>query len=831
MSKANDLASLISDGLIGTAELDTGAVTLAKLSDNSVDATKLDDTDSYVIAGLDVSGGQIHDVASLYRGASATTQGGIGLGTDGSVSFMNADAEGARFSGEGRLGLGTQSPLGIIDIEDSLTPMIKMSYGGTTADHKVAWDSAGMVIAADTGATSELSYISMQVFGNEALKIKSSGNVGLGIANPAHKLDVAGGIGIAGTEVITSTGQVVTAQLQDSGVAAGSYGSAAQVPVITVDAKGRVTSASTTAVAGVSSTDYNTSTGVLTINTSDGGSFTEDLGVGTADTPQFTQLTLSGTDAFTITNTTARIRAATNLELVIDYDNNNLGSLLVKNGGGTAVTTIDESGNAGFTGVVTADTGLHVKSGNVYLLDSTSTNDVLIGWAGGTYNDPGYNQVNGISLRYGGGTGIVVSKDDSETPYNYYSYRYGTSWSNGHHMQFVNGGTSVGTIESDSSDALVIGSTSAITLKTASNSNSVIIDGALNSLWPVRNDVMDLGRSSNRWQDLYLSSVIDSNRQGNSGYGNMMLGSTTDNSTKWASLRVRHYNNSVETEGFAFISAASSASQNAVFVGGGLDEENVATDIFMNVGSTQAVRGNVDVEVFRANITEAVFNENSYDRDFRVESNNKTHMLFVDGTYDRVGVGTEAPAQQFHSKKAGGCAIVGDGNDNFFGNYSSGDYLNVGNLGSTGIVYLDARGASTDVDIYYRAKGTGGEHRWSNSNGSTLLMTLTSAGNLTVTGDVTANSDIRLKSDIQTITNAVETVKSLRGTAYIKDGKASIGVIAQEIEEVLPQVVHTADDEMGTKSVAYGNIIAVLIEAIKEQQDQIDELKKLLETK
>lgn len=180
MSKANDLASLIADGVIGTAELDTGAITLAKLSDNAVNADKLDETDSYVIAGLDVSGGQIHDVASVYRGASATTQGGIGLGTDGSVSFMNAETEGARFSGEGRLGLGTQQPLGIIDIEDSVSPMIRMSYGGATADHKVAWDSAGMVISADTGATSELSYISMQVFGGERLRITHTGDVNVG---------------------------------------------------------------------------------------------------------------------------------------------------------------------------------------------------------------------------------------------------------------------------------------------------------------------------------------------------------------------------------------------------------------------------------------------------------------------------------------------------------------------------------------------------------------------------------------------------------------------------------------------------------------------------
>jgi len=111
------------------------------------------------------------------------------------------------------------------------------------------------------------------------------------------------------------------------------------------------------------------------------------------------------------------------------------------------------------------------------------------------------------------------------------------------------------------------------------------------------------------------------------------------------------------------------------------------------------------------------------------------------------------------------------------------------------------------------------------SNGNSNL---TVNGTIRATGDVISNSDIRLKSDIKPINNPIETVKALNGKTYIKDDKASIGLIAQEVEEVLPQLVHTASDEMGTKSVAYGNIVAVLIEAVKEQQKQIDELKEKL---
>ena len=95
-------------------------------------------------------------------------------------------------------------------------------------------------------------------------------------------------------------------------------------------------------------------------------------------------------------------------------------------------------------------------------------------------------------------------------------------------------------------------------------------------------------------------------------------------------------------------------------------------------------------------------------------------------------------------------------------------------------------------------------------------------GALTASGDITAFSDERLKTDIETIDNALDKVMNMRGVSYTKQAEKGVGVIAQEIEKILPEVV--TDGEY--KSVAYGNIVGVLIEAIKEQQKQIDELKK-----
>jgi hypothetical protein len=118
--------------------------------------------------------------------------------------------------------------------------------------------------------------------------------------------------------------------------------------------------------------------------------------------------------------------------------------------------------------------------------------------------------------------------------------------------------------------------------------------------------------------------------------------------------------------------------------------------------------------------------------------------------------------------------------------------------------------------------------------GGTLKVTgiTTCAGGLDVTGDitasgtVTANSDEKLKENVITIENALEKVLSLRGVEYdrIDSGDHQIGVIAQEVEKVVPAVVY--GDEI--KSVAYANLVGLLIEAIKEQQKEIDELKKKL---
>jgi hypothetical protein len=96
------------------------------------------------------------------------------------------------------------------------------------------------------------------------------------------------------------------------------------------------------------------------------------------------------------------------------------------------------------------------------------------------------------------------------------------------------------------------------------------------------------------------------------------------------------------------------------------------------------------------------------------------------------------------------------------------------------------------------------------------------AGTITAT-DFNSTSDINLKENIHTVENALETVNSLRGVSFDwkETGKSSYGVIAQELEEVLPELVNTGE----IKSVNYNGLIGVLIEAIKELKTEIEELK------
>ena len=240
-----------------------------------------------------------------------------------------------------------------------------------------------------------------------------------------------------------------------------------------------------------------------------------------------------------------------------------------------------------------------------------------------------------------------------------------------------------------------------------------------------------------------------------------------------------------------------------------------------------------------------------------------------------VGIGTTAPSQKLHVNGAaliGGSLYLNDTNTQIA--EGTGNSVNI--ITDSGNVLIGAQNSGfchyvTDRPYNYFSKGvvvdTGiiGSYNqdlslrrvYTNANDSILIrntsigffldgaedMRLENDGDLHVEGDViaasTTISDKRLKDNIIPINGALDKIKSLRGVSYTwnaghKKGRQDIGLIAQEVEEVLPDIVTEkklpimkgTDADTKYKTIDYEKIIAVLVEAVKDQQKQIDNLKK-----
>jgi hypothetical protein len=120
--------------------------------------------------------------------------------------------------------------------------------------------------------------------------------------------------------------------------------------------------------------------------------------------------------------------------------------------------------------------------------------------------------------------------------------------------------------------------------------------------------------------------------------------------------------------------------------------------------------------------------------------------------------------------------------------------------------------------------GTGTSGNNATKTSSTKLSFVPSTGDLTAAGNVTAFSDSRLKTDLEVIPDALNKVQQLTGYNYtrIDTGVRQTGLIAQDLQKVLPEAVINNGEYL---SVAYGNLVGLLVEAIKELKQEIEELK------
>jgi len=215
--------------------------------------------------------------------------------------------------------------------------------------------------------------------------------------------------------------------------------------------------------------------------------------------------------------------------------------------------------------------------------------------------------------------------------------------------------------------------------------------------------------------------------------------------------------------------------------------------------------------------------------------NGDTKMVYLDGA----GSGAAVVDALIDIDLSGGSVNVGTVKTN------SGDMT----FDSAGDIILDAGGADiilkddgtqfgliakSSNDLVITSSVSDGDMLFKGNDGGSgitaLTLDMSAAGAATFNNDVTAFSDKRLKTDIEPISNALEKVMQMQGVYYkrndVEKPRTQIGVLAQDMEGVVPEVVMTADDEMQTKSVDYGKLTAVLMEAVKELSNEVKHLKQ-----
>ena len=180
---------------------------------------------------------------------------------------------------------------------------------------------------------------------------------------------------------------------------------------------------------------------------------------------------------------------------------------------------------------------------------------------------------------------------------------------------------------------------------------------------------------------------------------------------------------------------------------------------------------------------------------------------------------------------------IGEGTNLYFTNARARTAISVSGAGSynstTGVITVNAAPVSSVAGrtgaVTLAIADTSGlqaalDGKFSTSGGS-ISGSVSVTGSVTATGDITAFSDSRTKINVETITEALYKVKAMRGVSYISkfNMEERIGVIAQEVERVVPEVVHTHTN--GLKSVAYQNLVGLLIEAIKALELRVAELE------
>ena len=367
-----------------------------------------------------------------------------------------------------------------------------------------------------------------------------------------------------------------------------------------------------------------------------------------------------------------------------------------------------------------------------------------------------------------------------------------------------------------------------ITIGDNTADNVTVVASLSSSLIPSSDSVFDLGSPSKQWRDLYLSSAslyIDGTQVLSSNATELIFTTDTGQSIKFNELGtdnivLQTVDGDVELKSSGGGDILLDPTAGLISVKGNVSMQD-GTAKFLSSGGSKIIFGN-DIELTGSIVTTGTINGLTFSSGIVSGSSQITYTSISSIPGGIVSGSTQVTPLLPTGTVSGSSQIT----------YTSISSIPAGIVsGSSQVTLSSTTGGTTASNVQFNSLGIG-------------MAASATAGRIDASGDVVAfsTSDKNFKENITPIENPIEKIKMISGNTY--DWKADmkefhgfegndVGVIAQEIEAVLPQLVTTR--ETGYKAVKYDKLVALLIEGIKVQQNQIDnltiEIEKLKESK
>jgi len=733
-------------------------------------------------SGVNFTGKSVYISGAVYSGikgvpavGSANTFTNLDLTGNLNVSGVSTFAGGIR-------GIGIQS--GSVNIATGIITALNFVGSGNS----ISYNAGTKVVDISIGGGNWEYENPTNTYQSDIYRL--NGNVGIGTIDPTSKLDVRGNVNVSG--IVTATVFV--------GDGSGLTGITASGSGIVIKDSGSLVGTAGTIDFGDNLTVSTISAGVVTVTSSGGG------GSSQWETTAAGIHTLSNVGIGT-TNPTAKLQVNGNINL--NYGSSTTASSITWSTSGTANVLLKTFGTSN------SNTSMVWNSGNL-ISNPTSTNSVYIGaWA-----SPNASGTSNVSI--GSGCGYLLSTGAS----NVFVGQGAAYFTTGSNNTFL-GSQSGGVVTSGSNNTILggfNGNSGGLDIRT-SNNNVVIADGSGNiRLYANSTGNIGIGTTNPTSTFTVVGNALISGVTTSGGYN-----ATTGNDYKINETSV--LNATTLGSGVVNSSLTSVGTLTSLNVSG-----TTTANSFVKTGGTSnqflKADGSIDTNTYLTSALQNVVEDTTPQLGGNLDLNSKN----ITGTGD-VNITGVVTATSFSGS---GANLTSLDASNISSGIVSTARLASGTADSTTYLRGDQTWASisgggatlsndTTTDAsYYPTFSSATSGTYSTAYVSDTKCTFNpSTGTLSAT-QFTSLSDKTQKTNIRLIDNSIELVKQLEGVRYdwINNQKPSIGVIAQDIEKVLPEVVETNSN--GLKSVSYGNIVGVLIEAIKEQQIRIEELEKKL---